>query len=93
MMPPWVPEGYLLSYLTGMAFLITGAALFLDRKGRMAAGWTGLLVTLLVLFVYGPMLAVATQGSQINEAVNYIADTLLFAGAVLLVAEASPVSV
>jgi hypothetical protein len=42
----------------------------------------------LTIVIYSPLLVVAKQGSEINEAVNYIADTLLFGGALLLLAQA-----
>jgi hypothetical protein len=90
MMPPWVPLAPVWSFLTGAALLVTGIALVLRKKDRMAAAWTGLLITLEVLFVYAPMLAVASKPSEMNEAINYIADTLLFAGTVLVMARAVP---
>jgi len=90
MMPPWVPLGPVLSYLTGAALIAAGIALLIGRKGRMVTAWTGLLVTLLVLFVYGPMLPIAAKPPEMNEAINYIADTLLFAGTLLVVAGALP---
>jgi hypothetical protein len=42
------------------------------------------------LFIYLPLLPLASQPSQMNEATNYIADTLLFAGTILLLAGALP---
>lgn len=90
MMPPWVPLGVVWSYLTGAALLSTGIALLLRKKDRIAAAWTGLLISLLVLIVYAPMLPLASKPSEMTEAINYIADTLLFAGTVLVMTRALP---
>jgi hypothetical protein len=47
-------------------------------------------MAILTLLLYVPILAMASQPSQINEGINYVADTLLFAGAALLVAGSYP---
>ncbi len=88
--PPWVPLGSFWGYLTGVALLVAGSALLLRKKDRLTMLWTGLLITLLVLFIYLPLLPLASQPSQMNEATNYIADTLLFAGSILVLAGALP---
>ena len=89
--PPWVPLGSFWGYLTGAVLLVAGIALLVNKKGRIAAIWAGLLITLLVLFIYLPLLPLASQPAQMNEATNYIADTLLFAGTILLLAGVLPV--
>ena len=48
---------------------------------------------LLVLFIYGPILiaALADPSTAVKvEGINYFADTLLFAGAILALASATP---
>jgi hypothetical protein len=47
----------------------------------------GLVMTLLTLFLYLPILLMASGVPAVLEGANYVWDTLLFAGAVLLVAE------
>jgi uncharacterized membrane protein len=89
--PSWVPLGALWGYLTGAFLLAAGIALLVKKKDRIAAECTGLLIALLVLFIYIPLLAPASQPSEMTEAINYIADTLLFAGAILVLAGALPV--
>jgi uncharacterized membrane protein YphA (DoxX/SURF4 family) len=86
--PAWVPLPVLWAYLAGVILLIAGAALLINKKARTAAASIGLLMTILTLLLYVPILilAIASQPSQINEEINYVADTLLFAGAALLVA-------
>jgi uncharacterized membrane protein len=90
LMPAWVPVPALWGYLTGAVLLAAGAALLAGKRSRMAAAWAGLVVVLLVLFLYLPIFLMARQPAELNEALNYVADTLLFAGTVLCVARASP---
>ena len=49
-------------------------------------------MTVHTLFLYLPILILAHGGAtaDINEALNYVADTLLFAGAALVLASALP---
>jgi uncharacterized membrane protein len=86
--PPWIPAPSLWGYLTG-AILLAGSIVILGTKrGSLGAALVGLLMVVLTIVIYSPLLVVAKQGSEINEAVNYIADTLLFGGALLLLAQA-----
>jgi len=66
--------------------------LALNKKPRMAAASIGALMTVLTLFPYLAMLVRAGGGpaSEFNEALNYVADTLLYAGAALALASALP---
>jgi len=88
--PAWVPLGPFWSCLTGAILLIAGAAMLINKKTRLAAASIGLLMAILTLLLYVPILVMASQPPQINEGINYVADTLLFAGAALLVAGALP---
>jgi uncharacterized membrane protein len=88
--PAWIPLRPFWGYLTGVILLIAGAALLINKKARMAAASIGLLMAILTLLLYVPILAIASQPPQILEGINYVADTLLFAGAALLVAGALP---
>lgn len=88
--PAWVPLGPFWSYLTGAILLMAGAALLINKKARIAAASIGLLMAILTLLLYVPILAMASQPPQVLEGINYVADTLLFAGAALLVASALP---
>ena len=85
MTPPWIPLAAVWGYLTGAIEIAAGALLLADRRTRAAAAWMGLVVTVLVLVIYTPFLGVAVEGKDQLEALNYIWDTLLFAGTVLLV--------
>ena len=91
--PLWIPGRLLIGYLTGAILLVAGAAILLAKKTRMAAIYLGTWIVLLVVLLYGPILI--TQMSDPStavkvEGINYFADTLLFAGAILSLASATP---
>jgi uncharacterized membrane protein len=92
MMPSWVPFPSVWGYLAGAILLAAGIGLALNKKSRIAAAWIGGLMTVLTLFPYLLILILARGGStpEITEAINYVADTLLFAGAALALASALP---
>ena len=92
-MPAWIPAHPLISYLTGAILVIAGTSILLNKKTRMAATYLGTWIVLLVLFIYGPILiaALADPSTAVKvEGINYFADTLLFAGAILALASATP---
>jgi uncharacterized membrane protein len=93
LLPAWIPDHTVISYLTGAILLVAGVSFLLNRKTRMAATYLGTWLVLLVLFVYGPILisALANPGTDVQvEGINYFADTLLFAGTILALASATP---
>ena len=92
MTPSWVPFPSVWAYLAGAILLAAGIGLALNKKSRIAAASIGALMTVLTLFLYLPILILAHGGStpEINEALNYVADTLLYAGAALVLASALP---
>jgi len=89
--PGWIPGRLLIGYLTGAILLVAGTSILLAKKTRMAATYLGTWIVLLVLFIYGPILIVQmsdpSTAAQV-EGINYFADTLLFAGAILALASA-----
>jgi uncharacterized membrane protein len=87
--PSWFPFPSVWGYLTGAILLAAGIGLALNKKSRMAATSIGALMTGLTLFLYLPILIFA-HGSAINGALNYVADSLLYAGAALVLASALP---
>ena len=72
--------------------MAAGIGLALNKQSRIAAASIGALMTVLTLFLYLLILILARGGStpEITEALNYVADTLLFAGAALVLASALP---
>jgi uncharacterized membrane protein len=92
-MPAWLPGRVVIDYATGAALLVGGVSILLNRKTRTVATCVGGWILLLVLVIYGPVLiaALSAPGTGVQvEAINYFADTLLFAGVILSVATASP---
>src|SRR5258707_13899181 len=90
MTPSWVPFPSVWGYLAGAVLLAAGIGLALNKKSRIAAASIGALMTVLTLFPYLLILVLAHGAPEINEALNYVADTLLFAGAALPLASALP---
>jgi len=89
----WIPGRLLIGYLTGAILLVAGLSILLNKKTRMAATYLGTWIVLLVVFIYGPMLAAALTDPSTAvkiEGINYFFDTLLFAGAILALASATP---
>lgn len=93
LLPTWIPAHLLIGYLTGAILFIAGVSILLDKKTRMAATYLGTWIVLLVVFIYGPILiaALANPSTDVKiEGINYFFDTLLFAGAILALASATP---
>jgi uncharacterized membrane protein YphA (DoxX/SURF4 family) len=93
LMPEWILGHLLISYLTGAFLFVAGASILLGKKTRMAATYLGTWIVLLVLFIYGPILIASMLDPSTAvkvEGINYFADTLLFAGAILSLASATP---
>ena len=91
--PAWIPGRLLIGYLTGAILLVAGVSILLTKKTRMAATYLGAWILLLVLLIYGPILIVQMYDPSTAvkvEGINYFADTLLFAGAILELASATP---
>jgi uncharacterized membrane protein len=87
MTPAWIPLRAAWGYLTGLALLASGAALLLNKQARTATTLLGIVLIVMVVFLYFPILAAAPP-KELVEALNYIGDTTLFAGTVLLAAGA-----
>lgn len=91
-MPAYIPMRPVIGYLTGAILVVAGAAILLNRKTRQSATYLGSWIVLLVVFIYGPILIVQLLDPGIAakiEGINYFADTLLFAAAILALAAAS----
>jgi uncharacterized membrane protein YphA (DoxX/SURF4 family) len=81
--PEWIPGRIFLSYCVGIVLIVAGVCLLVNKKTRMAATLLGLTILLAVLWIYLPMLL---QAPTDVVALNYFFDTLLFCGAILLLA-------
>ncbi|MGB7586560.1 MAG: hypothetical protein WBM11_17090 [Terriglobales bacterium] len=93
LLPGWIPGHLLIGYLTGAILVVAGVCILLNKKTRMAATYLGTWIVLLVVFVYGPILitSLADPSTDVKVVgINYFFDTLLFAGAILALASATP---
>jgi len=83
--PEWIPGRIFLSYFVGLILILAGVCLLVNKKARTAATVLGLTILLTVLWIYLPMLLAAPTDVV---ALNFFFDTLLFCGAILLLANA-----
>jgi uncharacterized membrane protein len=90
--PSWLFWPHVWATVTAILLAVSAVAILFNWHARTAAGCLGLWMLLLTLVVYLPMLIPAKDGRQLIEAVNYVWDTLLFCGAILLLASAMPLS-
>lgn len=84
MTPDWMPLPVLIAYLTGVTLLVAGPALLFRRTVRIASGGSGLVLLLITVFFYVPILLTELHSPLAVEGLNYIFDTMLFAGTALL---------
>jgi uncharacterized membrane protein YphA (DoxX/SURF4 family) len=68
-------------------YAVAGILLLIGKKTRAAATWIGLAVLFVELAVYVPFAFV--ERAQI-EGLNYMGDTLMYCGAIFLLAGAMP---
>jgi uncharacterized membrane protein len=86
--PAWIPARIFWSYFSGVVFVPAGVCLLVNRKARLAATAVAVTIIVLLLFVYLPLWGASL--SDISLGLNYFADTLMFCGAALLLAQAMP---
>ncbi len=84
----WVPAPLILAYATGILLIVIGLAIFAEKYTSRAAAYGGFLFFVLTLGLYVPQYFLArTVPDQVN-AINFVFDTLLFAGTVLVIGKA-----
>jgi uncharacterized membrane protein YphA (DoxX/SURF4 family) len=86
--PGWVFGHAVWTYLAALVYAVAGPLLLVGKKTRAAATWVGLTVLFLVLVVYVPIAVV--DRASLDDGLNYLGDTLMFGGTVLLLAGAMP---
>jgi len=86
--PTYVYGHAIWTYLAAVAYAVGSIFLLVGGKTRAAASWLGLTVLFVEVVVYVPI-AVAERAS-LDKGFNYLGDTLMFCGAVLLLAGAMP---
>ena len=85
--PTWVWGHALWTYLAAAVYAVAGPLLLVGKKNRAAATWLGMTVLLVVAGAYVPI-AIVERDSLIGF--NFMADTLMYCGAVLMLAGAMP---
>jgi uncharacterized membrane protein YphA (DoxX/SURF4 family) len=86
--PGYVYGHAIWTYLAAVVYAIAGILLLAGKKTRTAATWIGLTVLFVVLVVYVPIAVV--ERASLDNGLNYLGDTLMFCGTVLLLAGAMP---
>ncbi len=86
--PQYVYGHAIWTYLAAVVYAVTGTMLLVGKKTRAAATWIGLTVLFVVLVVYVPIGIV--ERASLDNGLNYVMDTLMFCGTVLLLAGAMP---
>jgi uncharacterized membrane protein YphA (DoxX/SURF4 family) len=85
--PDRIPMHALWTYLTAAVFAVTGIMLLVGKNTRLAAAVTGLSILIVEFVVYIP---IAWWERASLEGINYLYDTLMYCGAVLMLAAAMP---
>lgn len=86
--PTWIYGHSVWTYVAAVGYAVTGILLLAGKKTRAAAAWLGLTVLFVELVVYVPI-GIADRAS-LGNGLNYVGDTLMYCGAVLLLARAMP---
>jgi uncharacterized membrane protein YphA (DoxX/SURF4 family) len=86
--PPYIVGHSVWTYVAAAIYAIAGVLLFAGKRTRVAAAWVGATVLVIVLVVYVPIGVV--DRASLGNGLNYLADTLMYCGAVLLLARAMP---
>jgi uncharacterized membrane protein YphA (DoxX/SURF4 family) len=76
------------TYLVAVVYAVAGTLLLVGKKTRVAATWLGMSVLFVELVVYVPIGVV--ERASLGTGLNYLVDTLMFCGALLLLAAAMP---
>jgi len=86
--PDYIYGHSIWTYLCAVVYAIGGILLLIGKKTRAAATLVGLSVFFVELVVYVPIAVV--DRARVDLGLNYLFDTLMFCGAVLLLAGAMP---
>ncbi len=88
----WIPMPSMIAYITGGVLVACGIAMLLQKRASAAAAVSGMVMTLLAVSLYVPQWVIARDvGGQING-INFVFDTLLFAGAMFVISRATSVT-
>jgi uncharacterized membrane protein len=82
--PIWIPAPMLIAYVVGVVLLVAGVGLVIPGMSRIAAAGAGTVLVLVTVFFYGPIMVAELRTPLAVEGINYVYDTMLFAGTALL---------
>jgi uncharacterized membrane protein YphA (DoxX/SURF4 family) len=86
--PTYIYGHAIWTYVAAVVYVVGGILLVVGKKTRAAAAWVGLSVLVVELAVYAPIGIV--DRASLDNGLNYVFDTLMFCGTVLLLAGAMP---
>lgn len=84
----WVPLPLTIAYATGSLLIAFGIAMFVEKYGSIGAALCGFLMLVLTLTLYVPQFFLAHGTAEQVNAINFIFDTLLFAGTMFVISRA-----
>ena len=83
---PWVPFPHVIAYVTGALLIAFGAGALVKKTAVAAITGVGMVMTVIAVVLYVPAFLFARGAGQVVTAINFVADTLLFAGSMLVMA-------
>lgn len=83
--PAWIPLPTSIAYAAGILLIASGTGMFIGKYASAAAAGGGVLMTLLTLAIYVPQWVIARGVPQQVMAINFVFDTLLFAGTLFVI--------
>jgi uncharacterized membrane protein YphA (DoxX/SURF4 family) len=86
--PAYIHGHGIWTYVAAVGYAVGGVLLLVGKKTRAAATLVGLTVLVVELFVYVPIGVV--ERASLDNGLNFVLDTLMFCGAVFLLAGAMP---
>ena len=84
----WVPLPHVIAYLVGILLVVFGVGMLVRNYTGSGSTFAGLLMVLLTVFLYVPQFFLASNVGERVTAINFVFDTLLFAGTLFLIAKA-----
>jgi uncharacterized membrane protein len=84
--PAWIPGNIFWVYLVGSALIACGACFVVNIKARPAAMYLGIVIMLLVAYIYVPV--TISNPLDLDKGLNSLADTLALSGTAFVLAEA-----
>lgn len=84
----WIPLPLAIAYLTGILLIAFGVAMLVRKYAISGGRLAGFLMLLLTIALYVPQFFLARNVGERVTAINFVFDTLLFAGTLLVITKA-----